>query len=876
MTTKKLLVIILIINSVFSHAQFDSIATKLNDHNRKFLNEQVYLHTDRDVYYLGDTIWYKAYVREKLHLGKSNLSNVLYVRLINEKGEEPVKQKLLIRDSEANGQICIDETVDKGIYYLVAYTSWMENFDIENAFSKKIFIKIEVATHYTLEPYYHKSIYFPGDTVRMRFSCFDNYRANIDDFNYKYSVVSNKKLVSGKTSGNQELEFVLSEVGNKIPKIKVNAMFKDKPIDTVIVLPFSNKIDVSFFPEGGWCINGLLNKIAFKAEFSNGTPANINGYVVNELGEKIVDVNAEHHGLGSFSFIPETNKKYFFEARINNDSSQRFELPVGINDGWQLKSTLQKNNKIAVIINNTIGDTTRALLSIKIRDCVVNFMEFQLLKQKQIIINTDSLPSGIGVITVFDGNLIPQAERLVFINHNATAKLIMEYNKPTFSARDSVNVKVKLTNKMGNPFTGTFSVSVFDNKLGTSNLLDEPNIVVSNYLASEIRGRIEHPNYYFSNDSLNVQHHLDLLLLTQGWRRYNYLSATDTLANPKPREYIEGQVMRFKFGRGLVPIEANVTTCNLISSSKIRTNDTGYFVFSPSYQPGTNPNYVLTSSDMKGDRKISLCIIPNSFDTKLTKNLETNINSLDRFDLKPINTYTTFTTNDSLKMKDNIWIDEVVVKRKKIEKNRDPLYSFVRSMATKKLNSYQMKTANDFSEILSAASLNVIYEIKDGEEKQYVYYMGDKVELGFYINGYPESYSIASFIAPKDFNELYVVKGPTAQNIYGSYVVVLLYTEKDDYYTNDPFPPNIFYVPSFTTAMEFYSPKYNSNIKNQQGINDLRRTLYWSPKIVFDQNGEATIKFFTCDRYSKMKCVIEGFTNNNEPLHGESYFEVVQ
>ncbi|MDE5570591.1 MAG: hypothetical protein K2I86_00810, partial [Prevotella sp.] len=47
------------------------------------------------------------------------------------------------------------------------------------------------------------------------------------------------------------------------------------------------------------------------------------------------------------------------------------------------------------------------------------------------------------------------------------------------------------------------------------------NAVADLLLCSEIRGHIEQPNYYFENPTPKTDAELDLLMLTQGWRRYD-------------------------------------------------------------------------------------------------------------------------------------------------------------------------------------------------------------------------------------------------------------------------------------------------------------------------------------------------------------------
>ena len=47
-------------------------------------------------------------------------------------------------------------------------------------------------------------------------------------------------------------------------------------------------------------------------------------------------------------------------------------------------------------------------------------------------------------------------------------------------------------------------------------------------LSSELQGFVPHADYYFESDDAEHRRHLDLLMMVQGWRRYDYEELTDT------------------------------------------------------------------------------------------------------------------------------------------------------------------------------------------------------------------------------------------------------------------------------------------------------------------------------------------------------------
>ena len=74
------------------------------------------------------------------------------------------------------------------------------------------------------------------------------------------------------------------------------------------------------------------------------------------------------------------------------------------------------------------------------------------------------------------------------------------------------------------------------------------NILSEFLLKPYIKGNVERPNYYFINISPEKEHELDLLLLTQGWSRYNWHDIFNNLPKKK-----------YDFEQGLI-LEGSITS----------------------------------------------------------------------------------------------------------------------------------------------------------------------------------------------------------------------------------------------------------------------------------------------------------------------------
>jgi hypothetical protein len=115
-------------------------------------------------------------------------------------------------------------------------------------------------------------------------------------------------------------------------QILVNTINSPAVLNETIKVDKDTSLDVQFFPEGGYVINGFLNPIAFKAIDSNGKGTSISGKLIDELGNMVTDFESTHLGMGLFHFIPKQDKTY--RALISYDGKELgYDLPKTIHSG---------------------------------------------------------------------------------------------------------------------------------------------------------------------------------------------------------------------------------------------------------------------------------------------------------------------------------------------------------------------------------------------------------------------------------------------------------------------------------------------------------------------------------------------------------------
>ncbi|WP_339888327.1 hypothetical protein [uncultured Flavobacterium sp.] len=104
------------------------------------VNESIYLHINNPTILVGESIFYKLYCLNSINHTYSTISKIAYVEIFDTDGTSISKQKLLLKDGVAQGDIFIPTSANSGAYKLIGYTNWMMNFSKSNMFETDITI----------------------------------------------------------------------------------------------------------------------------------------------------------------------------------------------------------------------------------------------------------------------------------------------------------------------------------------------------------------------------------------------------------------------------------------------------------------------------------------------------------------------------------------------------------------------------------------------------------------------------------------------------------------------------------------------------------------------------------------------------------------
>ncbi|AXG68259.1 hypothetical protein KORDIASMS9_00452 [Kordia sp. SMS9] len=286
------------------------------------------------------------------------------------------------------------------------------------------------------------------------------------------------------------------------------------------------RFDFQFLPEGGHIVANTTNNIGFKIIANDGKGVTASGVVYDEEKNQVASFESNTLGMGKFLFQPKKEIQYTAEITLENNAILTKLLPQAKAQGISLiLQSLTENDIILDFSTNeeTLKNNPNKKYKIlihqhgKLKTVALQFDELQ----KAIRIPKVELFKGINTITVFDNDQNPILERL-FFNDVGIKKANIHVSKLN-TIQDSILLSVKAFNLNEN---ANVSISVLPET--TESYQPQHNMLSNLYLKPHLRGVIENPQYYFQKMDRKKKYELDILLLTQGWSRYEWKNIFET------------------------------------------------------------------------------------------------------------------------------------------------------------------------------------------------------------------------------------------------------------------------------------------------------------------------------------------------------------
>ena len=319
--------------------------------------------------------------------------------------------------------------------------------------------------------------------------------------------------------------------------------------------------DVQFFPEGGELVNGVRCKVAFKAVNPMGSGENIKGSIIDNDGGLVAEFESAHAGMGVFALLPQPGKTYSAKIQLADGRTFTVPLPKAQDAGYVLSvnNTRADSLFLKVSVNNQQLEAKQnsSFFLVGQSGGEVYYTASGTLKKTVFGAGIDKarFPSGIVQFTLFaDGQ--PVNERIVFLQNDDTLKMALSSTSKTYGVRSPVKLSLNVKNDAGEPVAGTFSVAVInESRVGTDETI-EGSIFSHLLLTSDLKGYVEKPNYYFVNPTTAKRAELDMLMLTQGYRRFEWkqiIAAPDIRIANKPEKNLSLEGTITTTGGGNVP-----------------------------------------------------------------------------------------------------------------------------------------------------------------------------------------------------------------------------------------------------------------------------------------------------------------------------------
>lgn len=817
-------IVIFHLSKIFAQSNISLLETAVENYAAVYPWEKVYLHTDKPHYFLNDTIWFKAYGTLEVDSEKiyPTLSVPLYVDLIDPRFDRNIKRSIVkLEDGKGMGDIVLPRDLEPGIYTLRAYTNWMLNFGKKAYFTKDIHI---------------------GD---------------------------------------------VGESWN-LPN-------------------FESEFHIGFYPEGGNLVAGTENVVAFKASDEFGKGVDVSGVILNSQGDQICQFESDYLGMGKVKFIPEKNEKYEVLVTPKNKASKKIELGRVAEDGILLSlDNLSDEDELKVKIFQNLPNPPKELHLIAMLKGTVTWKGQVTLSgsESSFSIPKSTFYSGLHKFSLMDEETRILAERLVFLFPDEAGKVLFKTDKESYRPKENVELEIQVDDVLGNGIAGDFSVSVIDNDQ-VFYPENTQNIFTYFLLDSEVQGEVENPAYYFDPNNQLAAKHLDNLLLTQGWRRFTWsdLAKLQTLPNfgIEPGLTVSGKVE--SGGR------------RDISEPQVLTLMVRHPFEEPEFYDGVTDslgNYSFTGLDFQD----SVLVFVQSVEIKekRKRNKQVKNNEISIFPPKiPFigeRTYTNFAPNPAFRDGDEYLVT--------VKETKNMMEQF---QINREIELGEVTIVGRRSEMIPDKRTMQYQDAPDAkvEVTQEMYYFGNIFQLlrgrvpgvdvrgdvlglnpfpvvlirggrvtgegglagaTFLLNGQPVQPETLVAIPVPEVERIDVLRGLSKGAVFGNdggggIVHVLTKSGNPNYDIMDEKVKGnaVKEVMGYSPVREFYEPPVVPAI-NAPFMVDFRSTIHWNPQVKTDASGKAKVKFRLTEGSPMVKVILEGLTEEGEPVFGTYTFQV--
>ncbi len=646
---------------------------------------------------------------------------------------------------------------------------------------------------------------------------------------------------------------------------------------------------VQFLAESGSFISNKINIIAFKAINGKGLPVNIKGVIRNDNNDSITSFKTLHDGMGKFQLIPNQEEHYTAFWKNASGELHKTKLPLPENNGLNIIIEPGRSNRIFHIQRTgTAGESlSQTTLVGQMNGSILFTSKIDLSEKESItsILPLSKMLTGLLQLTLFDKNNTPVCERILFVKNE------------DYKFNVTVNVDTLITTKRGkNVVEFELQDSIYANlslAITDASLNDDPqnNIISHLLLNGELSGNIYNPTYYFNSTADSVSNHLDLVMLTNGWRRYNWQQILSKqqkeLVFPKDTGYqtLNGQIADYASRKN-----KKSESINLIFVGKDSSNN---MITLPISENGTfTSNNAILYDTVKIYYKINgTTAISNK--NLYIKNDLFKINTLKPFSNNLINYDTTGFSKLQVLINEKIRFDSInrynTLKQVTVYAKQKTRIQELDKRYTLGIFSGEAAASFDMNTLENAAHQSSIFDFLTGKVpglqftngasgtiKEVAVFRGGRPT--FYLNENPineidiDNIEMSDIAYVKVFNPPFLSGANIASGVskvHESSGAIAIYTKKGEDLkskSNNFQASGLDYATNigYTTPKEFYAPNY-AEIEQASKFKDIRTTLLWNPWITLNKlNRKVKFSFYNNDVTTKFRLILEGMNSKGQ------------
>ncbi|SFR62745.1 hypothetical protein SAMN04488010_1259 [Maribacter stanieri] len=786
--------------------------------------------------------------------------------------------------------------------FLLLFTNvLMAQTDIGNNLVKDKFLKYFELPRETVFLHTNKSTYITNEEIWFKGYVYDRHNSkpfqqssaiHLGLYNHEGNQLKTYhfRAKDGFFKGNIEVDSVFAS-GTYYLRASTNWMknFKedDSYLQKIVILneePLKKPVaatgyDIQFLPEGGNFIVDAPNVMGVKVTDSNGYGVRIvEGSIFDMNNAQVARFSTSIFGLGKFNFNPKAGMAYVAKLKFSDGSMQTVEIQKAENKG--VSFSVKNVDKDRLIISLTTNNATKESIQeepfylLIHRDGHANRIPVTFPKNKLFvskILNKDILSKGMNILTLFDANGKPIAERLVF-NYADLLDGKLNVNKLVVEG-DSIKIQLKLQE----PFNDlhNLSVSVLPGKTMSYN--QQNSIYSAFYLKPYVRGFIENPSYYFKNVTAKKENNLDLLLMTQGWSKYDW---NDIFKGP-PNQFYE-------FENG-IDLEGTINSRDISSTNKLLVSfpddrstyldilDNRFLIQKYFPVKGEVLNFALISDNKKLtqpniDLNIRLGVIPTRINTVRKEKVERIV----------ADTAKEVAVPDLVYADNTISLNEVTVVDNKIKKtveNNVFIPKYLKGKMTEVTEDIEFNFPL-ISDIIRSRGYYVREELSFGSTDRVIIRTRTvqsfdskrsmPVPVIYLDNVRLTTFDLLYRMPTNEVESFLIDKTGAGEGVRGSAGVIRIYTRRrprdyDAQFGKDVNVLNYKLKEGFEPVKKFYTPKYNSYLSDEF---ENFGTIHWAPELKMNENGIATFKILnTLQR--DIIFYIEGMNANGNLISSE-------